>query len=37
MNALDQDYDKDPTLRRSSVHDDRTVGMHSHNDEKDYA
>ena len=28
MNALDQDYDKDPTLRRSSVHGERTVGMH---------
>jgi POT family proton-dependent oligopeptide transporter len=28
MNALDQDYDKDPTLRRSSVHGDRTVGLH---------
>jgi len=27
MNALDQDYDKDPTLRRSSVHDDRTIGL----------
>lgn len=35
MNALDQDYDKDPTLRRNSVHDDRTVGLHpSHGDEK---
>lgn len=31
MNALDQDYDKDPTLRRSSVHGDRTVGLH-HNE-----
>ncbi|KAF1360594.1 peptide transporter PTR2-A [Lizonia empirigonia] len=29
MNALDQDYDKDPTMRRSSVHGDRTVGLHS--------
>jgi POT family proton-dependent oligopeptide transporter len=28
MNALDQDYDKDETLRRSSVHGDRTVGLH---------
>jgi POT family proton-dependent oligopeptide transporter len=28
MNALDEDYDKDPTLRRSSVHGDRTVGLH---------
>jgi len=28
MNSLDQDYDKDPTLRRSSVHGDRTVGLH---------
>jgi POT family proton-dependent oligopeptide transporter len=28
LNALDQDYDKDPTLRRSSVHGDRTVGLH---------
>ncbi|KAH6848904.1 POT family-domain-containing protein [Alternaria alternata] len=29
MNQLDQDYDKDPTMRRSSVHGDRTVGVHS--------
>ncbi|KAF2831161.1 PTR2-domain-containing protein [Ophiobolus disseminans] len=28
MNALDEDYDKDPTLRRASVHGDRTVGLH---------
>ncbi|KAK7191771.1 POT family protein [Paraphaeosphaeria sporulosa] len=28
MNAMDQDYDADPTLRRASVHDDRTVGLH---------
>lgn len=28
MNQLDQDYDKDPTLRRSSVHAERTVGVH---------
>lgn len=28
MNALDQDYDEDPTLRRTSVHDERTVGLH---------
>ncbi|KAF2253296.1 peptide transporter PTR2-A [Trematosphaeria pertusa] len=28
MNALDKDYDEDPTLRRSSVHGDRTVGLH---------
>lgn len=27
MNMLDQDYDKDPTLRRASVHDERTVGV----------
>lgn len=33
MNALDQDYDKDATMRRSSVHGDRTVGIH-HVDEK---
>lgn len=33
MNALDQDVDKDPTLRRSSVHGERTVGLH-HHDEK---
>ncbi|CAO2657034.1 Nn.00g058370.m01.CDS01 [Neocucurbitaria sp. VM-36] len=32
MNALDQDVDKDPTLRRNSVHDNRTVGLH--HDEK---
>jgi len=32
MNALDQDYDKDPTMRRSSIKDDRTAGLH--NDEK---
>jgi len=30
MNQMDQDYDKDPTLRRSSVHDERTVGLHHH-------
>jgi len=28
MNALDKDYDEDPTLRRGSVKDDRTVGLH---------
>ncbi|KAJ4287354.1 peptide transporter ptr2 [Kalmusia sp. IMI 367209] len=28
MNAMDQDYDEDPTLRRASVHDERTVGLH---------
>jgi len=33
MNALDQDMDSDPTLRRSSVHNERTVGLH-HADEK---
>ncbi|KAJ4372444.1 peptide transporter ptr2 [Neocucurbitaria cava] len=32
MNMLDSDLDKDTTLRRSSVHGDRTVGMH--HDEK---
>lgn len=30
MNALDQDYDKDPTLRRASVKADRGVGLHDH-------
>ena len=35
MNALDQDYDNDPTLRRASVHDGRTVGLHDkHQNEK---
>lgn len=34
MNALDQDYDKDETLRRSSVHGDRTVGLHEQHAEK---
>ncbi|KAF2118407.1 POT family-domain-containing protein [Lophiotrema nucula] len=34
MNALDKDYDEDPTLRRGSVKGDRTVGLH-HHDEKD--
>lgn len=34
MNSLDQDYDKDPTMRRSSVHGDRTVGLHHDVDEK---
>jgi POT family proton-dependent oligopeptide transporter len=34
MNQLDQDYDKDETLRRSSVHGDRTVGLHHSIDEK---
>jgi POT family proton-dependent oligopeptide transporter len=29
MNALDQDYDADPTLRRGSVKGDRTVGLHN--------
>lgn len=33
MNALDKDYDDDPTLRRGSVHDERTVGLH-HETEK---
>ncbi|KAF1959168.1 PTR2-domain-containing protein [Byssothecium circinans] len=28
MNALDEDYDKDPTLRRGSVKEERTVGLH---------
>lgn len=28
MNQLDEDYDADPTLRRSSVHAERTVGLH---------
>jgi POT family proton-dependent oligopeptide transporter len=32
MNALDQDYDADPTLRRGSVIGDRTVGLHNHDD-----
>ncbi|ORY05075.1 POT family-domain-containing protein [Clohesyomyces aquaticus] len=32
MNALDQDYDADPTLRRGSVIADRTVGLHHHNE-----
>jgi POT family proton-dependent oligopeptide transporter len=32
MNQLDRDYDKDETLRRSSVHGDRTVGLHDHHD-----
>ncbi|KAF1840410.1 di/tri peptide transporter 2 [Cucurbitaria berberidis CBS 394.84] len=32
MNSLDKDLDNDPTLRRSSVHADRTVGLH--HDEK---
>jgi POT family proton-dependent oligopeptide transporter len=32
MNALDQDVDKDETLRRSSVHGDRTVGLHNTHD-----
>ncbi|KAF2186962.1 di/tri peptide transporter 2 [Zopfia rhizophila CBS 207.26] len=27
MNALDKDYDEDPTLRRDSVHKERTVGV----------
>jgi proton-dependent oligopeptide transporter, POT family len=35
QNALDQDYDHDPTLRRSSVHDERTVGLHHHEKEKE--
>jgi len=35
LNALDQDYDNDPTLRRASVHEDRTVGLHdAHHNEK---
>ncbi|KAJ4345873.1 peptide transporter ptr2 [Didymosphaeria variabile] len=33
MNAMDQDYDEDATLRRSSVHEERTVGLH-HDHEK---
>ena len=38
MNALDQDYDADPTLRRGSVHGDRTVGVHHEKDkEADFA
>jgi len=32
MNMLDEDYDKDPTLRRASVHGDRTVGVHDHHE-----
>jgi POT family proton-dependent oligopeptide transporter len=32
MNALDRDYDDDPTLRRSSVIADRTVGLHASHD-----
>lgn len=32
MNALDEDYDADPTLRRSSVIGDRTVGLHASHD-----
>jgi POT family proton-dependent oligopeptide transporter len=27
LNALDKDYDEDPTLRRASVKGDRTVGL----------
>jgi len=34
MNMLDEDYDKDPTLRRSSVQGNRTVGLHHEIDEK---
>ncbi|KAH3989776.1 di/tri peptide transporter 2 [Parastagonospora nodorum] len=34
MNQLDRDYDKDETLRRSSVHADRTVGLHDKDAEK---
>ncbi|KAH7408402.1 di/tri peptide transporter 2 [Phaeosphaeria sp. MPI-PUGE-AT-0046c] len=34
LNGLDQDYDKDETLRRSSVHGDRTVGLHEDHAEK---
>ena len=34
MNSLDQDYDKDPTLRRSSVNGGRTVGLHHDDMEK---
>ncbi|OAL56091.1 peptide transporter PTR2-A [Pyrenochaeta sp. DS3sAY3a] len=34
MNALDQDVDHDPTLRRSSVHAERTVGLHHGTAEK---
>ncbi|KAF1969841.1 di/tri peptide transporter 2 [Bimuria novae-zelandiae CBS 107.79] len=29
MNAMEQDIDKDPTLRRASVHGERTVGLHN--------
>ncbi|KAF2650184.1 peptide transporter PTR2-A [Lophiostoma macrostomum CBS 122681] len=36
MNALDQDYDADPTLRRGSVKAERTVGLH-HEKDADYA
>jgi POT family proton-dependent oligopeptide transporter len=32
MNALDQDVDKDETLRRASVKAERTVGLHGHHD-----
>jgi POT family proton-dependent oligopeptide transporter len=32
MNALDQDVDKDETLRRASVKAERTVGIHGHHD-----
>ncbi|KAF2736613.1 di/tri peptide transporter 2 [Polyplosphaeria fusca] len=35
MNALDKNYDEDPTLRRASVHEERTVGLHHHHDEKE--
>jgi POT family proton-dependent oligopeptide transporter len=34
MNALDKDYDEDPTLRRASVKGDRTVGLHHGQGEK---
>jgi POT family proton-dependent oligopeptide transporter len=32
MNALDKDFDEDPTLRRSSVIPERTVGLHASHD-----
>ncbi|KAF1946343.1 peptide transporter PTR2-A [Clathrospora elynae] len=34
MNALDEDYDKDPTMRNSSVQGHRTIGLHHSIDEK---
>ena len=34
LNALDEDYDKDPTMRRESVKGERTVGVHHGHDGK---